>query len=413
VQHRDRLARLGRRSREVVLLAAVTGALTGGAVALFEWVAREQLFDHLRQQSAGVQVAAPFVALVLASGVLRWFGRGANPATADEYVHNFHQRDHTLPWRPVLPRLTASALTLGLGGALGYEGPAVYAGAAIGSALHRRLGRFIRGLDPKLLLVCGAAAGVAAVFKAPATGLVFALEVPYREDFARRLLLPAGIAAAVSYVTFVAFAGTEPLFSVGGTHPDLALRDLGTAALLGVGCGVGARLFTHAVARAKEISAQVRPAVRIVVAGTALVAIAALAQLVFGEALTVGAGYDSVTWALDPDRATGLVLLLLLLRAGATVATVAGGGVGGLFIPLVVEGALVGRLLGSGTLFPLVGMAAFLGAGYRVPLAGVMFVAESTGRPGFVVPGVIASMVAQLFMGRHSASIHQVSTRDG
>jgi CIC family chloride channel protein len=413
VQHRDRLAHLGRRSREVVLLAAVTGVLTGAAVALFEWIAREQLFHHLRQQPTGVQIAAPFVALLLAGAVLRWFGGGASPATADEYVRNFHQRDQPLPLRPVLPRLAASALTLGLGGALGYEGPAMYAGAAVGSALHRRLGRFIRGIDPKLLLVCGAAAGVAAIFKAPATGLVFALEVPYREDFARRLLLPAGIAAAVSYVTFVAFAGTEPLFSAGGGHAALGLRDLGTAALLGVCSGVAARLFTHAIARAKEVSARVRPALRIAVAGTALVALAALAQVVFDEALTVGAGYDSVTWALDPDRAAGLVALLLLLRAGATVLTVAGGGVGGLFIPLVVEGALVGRLLGSGTLFPLVGVAAFLGAGYRVPLAGVMFVAESTGRPGFVVPGVIASMVAQLFMGRHSASTYQVSTRDG
>jgi H+/Cl- antiporter ClcA len=70
------------------------------------------------------------------------------------------------------------------------------------------------------------------------------------------------------------------------------------------------------------------------------------------------------------------------------------------------------RASGSGsTLFPLIGVAAFLGAGYRVPLAGVMFVAESTGRPGFVVPGLIAAIVAQLFMGGASASAYQVATR--
>ena len=115
------------------------------------------------------------------------------------------------------------------------------------------------------------------------------------------------------------------------------------------------------------------------------------------------------------------MLLLLVLRAIATVVTVAGGGVGGLFIPLVIEGALVGRAVGglfrsaaSGSnFFPLIGVSAFLGAGYRVPLAAVVFTAEATGRPGFIVPGLIAAMVAQLFMGRSSVSQYQVAARAG
>jgi hypothetical protein len=137
--------------------------------------------------------------------------------------------------------------------------------------------------------------------------------------------------------------------------------------------------------------------------------------------LTFGAGYDNLEWAFDPRRAVVLVLLLFVLRAAATVLTVGGGGVGGLFIPLVVEGALLGRAVSglfrtasSGSnFFPLIGVAAFLGAGYRVPLAGVMFAAEATGRPGFIVPGLIASVIAQLFMGRASASPYQMATRAG
>src|SRR5205814_10037100 len=84
-----------------------------------------------------------------------------------------------------------------------------------------------------------------------------------------------------------------------------------------------------------------------------------------------------------------------------------------------IEGALVGRAIGGlfrtsatgSNFFPLIGVSAFLGAGYRVPLAGVMFAAESTGRPGFIVPGVIASVIAQLFMGKASASPYQVVRR--
>jgi CIC family chloride channel protein len=114
-----------------------------------------------------------------------------------------------------------------------------------------------------------------------------------------------------------------------------------------------------------------------------------------------------------------LLLAILALRCCATGATVAGGGVGGLFVPLVVAGALVGRAFGQAfgalddSLFLVLGIAAFLGAGYRVPLAAVMFVAESTGRPGFVVPALIAAVVAELLMADASVTTFQVAPRFG
>ena len=64
------------------------------------------------------------------------------------------------------------------------------------------------------------------------------------------------------------------------------------------------------------------------------------------------------------------------------------------------------------TLFTVVGAAAFLGAGYRVPLAAVMFVAEATGRPGFIVPGLIAAVVAELIMGRSSVTTYQYAATE-
>ncbi len=419
-RHRDEVFALGRRTRQVVLFAAATGAVTGLGVAGFEWVTRDALFDNLGTWPLALQVVAPLAGLALAATSLRWLARRASPATADDYIRNFHEPGTRLDLRPVPGRLAASIATLGLGGAMGYEGPSIYLGASVGSALQRRFSRQFSREDAKVLLVAGAAAGVSAIFKAPATGLVFALEVPFQEDFARRMLLPAGIASAVSYVVFVALAGTSPLFAVSGA-PPFDLRDLGGAVLLGIICGVGARTFTMALVRAKHLAGGVHPVVRVAAAGAILVGLAVLANAVFGRPLTLGAGYDNLTWAFDPHRAVALVLLLLLMRAVATVATVAGGGVGGLFIPLVIEGALVGRAIGglfrtaaSGSnFFPLVGVSAFLGAGYRVPLAGVVFAAEATGRPGFIVPGLIAAMVAQLFMGRASASPYQVAARAG
>src|SRR5206468_4490326 len=182
-----------------------------------------------------------------------------------------------LALQPVIGRVLASMATLGSGGALGYEGPSIYMGASIGSFLQRRLSRMFSRDDSKVLLVAGAAAGVAAIFKAPATGVVFALEVPFQDDVARRMLLPALTAAALSYITFVGFNGTTPLLPVRGA-PPFDLRDLGGAAVLGLMCGVGARGFALMLTHAKRAAARVNPALRVAVAGAALAGLYAVSK---------------------------------------------------------------------------------------------------------------------------------------
>jgi CBS domain-containing protein len=259
---------------------------------------------------------------------------------------------------------------------------------------------------------------VAAIFKAPLTGLVFALEVPYQEDLARRMLLPAAISSASSYVIFAAIAGTAPILPIAG-QPPFNLVDLGGAAVVGLACGLLARLFILIIHTAKGLSARGHPAVRAIVAGGVLAGTVLLARLLGDEPLAIGPGYNALRWALDPQHSVLAIIALGTLRVVGTGAAISGGGAGGLFIPLVIQGALVGRAVGgvfdahSTTLFPVVGMAAFLGAGYRVPLAAVVFVAEFTGRPGFVVPGLIAAVIAQLVMGRASLSPYQAPGRAG
>jgi CIC family chloride channel protein len=102
----------------------------------------------------------------------------------DRACRNVHDRHHRLALRAVPGRAAASIATLGFGGALGFQGPSIYAGSVIGSAIQHRFSRRFSRQDAKLLLATGAAAGVAAIFKAPATGVVFALEVPYQDDLA-------------------------------------------------------------------------------------------------------------------------------------------------------------------------------------------------------------------------------------
>ncbi len=415
---RTSLTGFARRSREVLVLSAVTGIATGLAVAGFEWVTGRGALDHLYELPIVLQVIAPGTGLVIAALVLRWVAGGASPSTSDEYIRNFHDKAHPLDLRPAIGRILASIATLGAGGALGFEGPSIYIGSVIGTGLQSRFRRMFLLTDAKVLMVAGAAAGVAAIFKTPATGAIFALEVPFRDDTAKRMLLPALVGSITGYLVYVAIYGTTPLFPIDGS-PPFGLRELAGAALVGVLAGLGARGFAWLVKAAKRVGSSLHPAARVGGAATILAGLAVTSRLVYGESLTLGAGYNVIAWLASDTRAWWAVALLLALRTAATSATVGGGGAGGLFIPLVVGGALVGRLCGGGlaeptqTLFPVIGVAAFLGAGYRTPLAAVMFVAESTGRPGFIVPGLIATVVSQLMMGSSSVSTYQSSDRSG
>jgi CIC family chloride channel protein len=406
----ERLRNFARRSREVVLLAAVTGVLVGFAVALVDSLTIDAMLESLFEAPLWVQAGLPVVGLVVTAIVLRLAG-GVSPATADEYLRSFHDPSHVLTPKPLVARLTGAIATIGTGSPLGLEGPSIYLGAATGSAITRRLPRPFRGIDRRTLLVAGAAAGVSAIFKTPATGAVFALEVPYRDDLARRMLLPALVASASGYLAFVVVHGTQPLFVVSG-QPEFNFRDLVGAAAVGVLAGAGARWFASAIMLAKRGATASAPK-RLAIAAPLVVGLFVLTRLLTGESLTLGPGFEAVRWAATTDEALWVLAAVLVIRCLATATVVGAGGVGGLFVPLVVTGALLGRIVGDAvhtlepTLFTVIGVAAFLGAGYRVPLAAVMFAAESTGRPGFVVPGLIAAVTAELCVGSRSVTTYQ------
>jgi chloride channel protein, CIC family len=419
----DELRDLVVRSREVVLLAAVTGALTGLFVRFFEYVVVEVAFESVLEADWKWGLVMPAGGLIASALILRWVGAGASPATSDEYLRAFHDPEYPMRWRAFLARIAAAVTTLGAGGAMGLEGPSMYGGSALGAMIQRRLPAAFRGADYRTLLVAGAAAGVSAIFKAPATGAIFALEVPFRDQMARRMLLPALVASASGYLTFVALSSTSPIFDFSDEERIASLFDyvdLFGAILIGVGCALGARLFSKFIRMAKAFT--LRPVTtRLVVAGTLLGAFHLVTRVITstdgwdpasGTSLTLGSGYEVFRWFAS-SQAIWLLASIFLLRMAATATTLAGGGVGGVFIPLVVGGALVGRIVGEvfntldPTLYVILGIAAFLGAGYRVPLAAIMFVAETTGQPGFIVPALFAAVAADLVMGPVSITTFQ------
>ncbi|MEM7141440.1 MAG: chloride channel protein [Actinomycetota bacterium] len=415
------------------LLAAsvATGVVVAVVVAMFEALTQPVLLEWLLEQNLAILMAAPIFGVVLAQLILRYVGRGTSGSTSDEYIRVFHDRQPRLPIAEMPGKLLAGVSTIGMGGAVGLEGPSIYAGSSLGLWIHEKTGGFLRRDEARMLLTAGAAAGVAAVFKAPATGVIFAMEAPYRDDVTPQALLPSLLASAASYATFVSLVGTEPVipfFAEGSVLLEeegnvsvlgVDLIDLAGALLLGIAAGLGGRGFAWLVRRAKSGAASTPLGRRLLVGGVALAGLAWLGQEAFDEPLTLGPGTEAMAWVVG-DHGLGLIALLFGLRIAATMATLYAGGVGGMFIPLAALGVVLGEFVGSAigeddtALYPILGLAAFLGAGYRAPIAAVMFVAESTGGVGaFVVPALVAAAVSQVVAGPHSVADYQHSRRLG
>ena len=424
------LTRTLRQARNPRLLAAsaATGVIVALVVAAFETLALHIVLERVLEQHLAVLALAPVLGIAASKLVLRTVGGGTSGSTSDEYVRAFHERHPTISFRFLPAKLLAGVATIGSGGAVGLEGPSLYAGSSIGLFVHERLGRFFRRDEARLLLTAGAAAGVAAVFKTPATGVIFALEAPYRDDVTPQALLPSLIASAASYVTFVFLVGSTPVVPFLGEGPvdasgaaamlDVQIGDLLGALILGIAAGLGGRGFAWLVRQAKHATHTVSWPKRAVAAAVVMAGLALLADVAFGEVLSLGPGTRAMEWVVQQD-ALELIALLFGIRVAATLATVLGDGVGGLFIPLATLGVIVGQFVGvaldatSTGLYATLGLAAFLGAGYRAPIAAVMFVAESTGAAAFVVPALVAAAVSQVVGGPSSVTEYQRSKRLG
>ena len=424
------LTRTLRQARNPRLLAAsaATGVIVALVVAAFETLALHIMLERVLEQHLAVLALAPVLGIAASKLVLRTVGGGTSGSTSDEYVRAFHERHPTIGFRFLPAKLLAGVATIGSGGAVGLEGPSLYAGSSIGLLVHKRLGRFFRRDEARLLLTAGAAAGVAAVFKTPATGVIFALEAPYRDDVTPQALLPSLIASAASYVTFVFLVGSTPVVPFLGEGPvdangaaamlDVQIGDLLGALILGIAAGLGGRGFAWLVRQAKHATHTVSWLKRAAAAAAVMAGLALLADVAFGEVLSLGPGTRAMEWVVQQD-ALELIALLFGIRVAATLATVLGDGVGGLFIPLATLGVIVGQFVGvaldaeSTGLYATLGLAAFLGAGYRAPIAAVMFVAESTGAAAFVVPALVAAAVSQVVGGPSSVTEYQRSKRLG
>jgi CIC family chloride channel protein len=420
----------------LLLLAVLIGLLAAGAaVALHEAVVfiRDAFFGS--DPNAWLVLAVP-AAAGATLGLMSWMtvrfarqpGSGGHGVvdviesviTARKFVRPFSAVETTL----------RSAITIGMGGSAGVEGPIVHIGAALSSGVGR-LFRIDRHQMP-LLVGCGAAAGISAIFNAPLGGLLFVLEVILL-DFSVRTITPLVLACVVANVaTRIAFtwmSGAEAYTAIFGSTQIASVAPAllsGSEAMLfvalGVACGVVGVGLSRGVAVTETLASRMSwVALRPLSGGLLLGLLGAgwvLASPMFAAESIDGSlppfysdGYAFIDRLLDAQTYSDSSLLpvlagLILVKLIASWLTLGSGMGGGVIAPSLALGATVGAttgVLGQTThLFPelspaipaLVGMGGVLAAVVHAPLAAIVILFELTQDWRITLPAMLVCVTS-------------------
>jgi CIC family chloride channel protein len=227
------------------------------------------------------------------------------------------------------------------------------------------------------------------------------------------------LASVASYLVAISLLGPEPLFQVDRAYVP-SVNSVLLALVLGAFVGLAARLLVVFLKLAESLWKRTRLSLvaRTAIGGILCGSFGYASFRIFGTPLAIGSGYQLID-AASAGRYIGLAAaLLFVLRGGAVVSTLGSGASGGSFVPLVSMGAIAGGVFrgfapDTGSLFPMIGMAAFLAAANATPIAGAVFVAESTGAAGYVIPGLVAAAAAYVVAGGRTLSEHQRPSRRG
>lgn len=401
------------------LVGVITGAVAVVFVTLVHLIADTVWAGHPTMGHLGAEPLPewyPFVVVPVGMVIVSWFTRTFAPDAAGhgvpEVMESIAVKGGRMPGRTGWVKLIASSVNIGLGGSVGKEGPIVQVGSTFGSAV----GRFflVRRRRMRMLVGCGTAAGIAAVFNAPVGGAIFALELVLG-SYEVKSFSPILIASVLGAVTSRRFLGDDPSFDI----PDALREGLTVATLweliaygvLGLLLGVASVGFTRLLYVIEDGFARFKtmPMARAIVAGLAVAGFAALIPEVLGE------GHGTMTRMLQGDASAfpwKLLLAMGVIKLVATATTIGGGGSGGVFAPSLFVGAALGGAfgqlveavapvpVGSFGAYALAGMAGVLAGTAHAPLTGILLLFEMSDNYLLILPLMTTSVLAYVVSQR-------------
>ena len=408
----------------MLLLSLIVGVCTGLSAfvlkTIIELIRHQLTSNFLAEEINWLYLIYPIIGIFVSMVFVKYIVRGDISHGVTKILYAMSRGRSRIKSHNRWSSLIASAITIGFGGSVGAEAPIVLTGSAWGSDLGKRF--HLAPNSIMLLVGCGAAGAVSAIFKAPIAGLMFVLEVLMLE-LNMASLLPLLVTSLTSVCVSYAIYGTDPQFDF-SLSKEFTIDMIPGCVVLGVFCGLVSLYFTRAMNWFEEIFGKLNKKRYKFLLGSVV-----LGVLIFFFPAMYGEGYDVINKLINDasadeimqgslfyGRDSNLLIYLgfvLVFKVFATTATNGGGGCGGTFAPSLFLGCITGFIfsnlwnmmfgLGMNDIFflssrncGLFGMAGLMSGVMHAPLTGIFLIAELTGGYKLFVPLMIVSSIAYL-----------------
>lgn len=406
----------------VLILALFVGIACGFAAQLLKYLIHlisGLLTSHMSTTTANyLYLVYPVVGILIVLLFLNFVVKDNISHGVTKVLYAISRNKSRLKKKNIYASLVASSVTIGFGGSVGAEGPIVFTGAAIGS----NVGQAFR-LSPRILMVlvgCGAAAGIAGIFRAPIAGMLFTLEV-LMIDLTGATVMPLLISSITGATVAYVLEGYSSEFFFSQSEP-FSVNKIPYTLMLGVFCGIVSLYFTRVMFMMETMFSKLKYRMLKVAIGGII-----LAGLIFVLPPLYGEGYGAINNLLEGDYSkivdgtffyvdrdniwfiACFIGAIILTKVFATSATNGAGGVGGTFAPSLFVGAMCGFLFAfvlnnmfdggvgiSNKNFTLLGMAGLMSGVMHAPLMAIFLTAEMTGGYNLFLPLLIVSTLSYM-----------------
>ena len=389
---------------KLILEGIAVGSIVGLVIALFRIMIVKA--DHARQMAVHLVKVKPVYAfavllvLILIAWILDKLIRfepdisGSGIPQIEGELKGLEDQN----WRKVLAaKFAGCVLAIGGGLALGREGPSIQLGGMIGKGFARRKNALLT--EERMLMSCGAGAGLAAAFGAPLAGVLFALEELHK-NFSAEVLVSTMAASAVADYIAVNIIGLRPVFDFDVEH-RIPLRLYWAVVLLGVILGILGVIYNKLLDKMQDFFDRL---------GNKFISIGIMLMIsflmMFIYPTVLGSGNNLVKVISDGKFTLIALAILLVAKLLFSTGSFGTGTPGGIFLPLLVIGAITGGLYSTFLStafgveeyyikgFVIIAMAGFFSAIVRAPITGVILITEMTGNFMTLLSLVSASLVA-------------------